>query len=154
VLLKLHGREAKAIAITDAIIATYLGATKAFASVPYPANFFAAGSIIAGGLANVAKITSSGNYAEGGFIPGQSFQGDRLIANVNSGEAILNTSQQKQFMTIANGGGDNNNSMLDSINRLGDRIANLTITMVANDTEIARSASRGVMQGISIGVSR
>ncbi len=60
------------------------------------------------GLAQVAatiaqlKSLSSG-YAAGGFIPGTSYSGDRLLARVNSGEAILNTQQQKRFMDIANG---------------------------------------------------
>ena len=61
------------------------------------------------GLAQVAatisqlKNLNSGSYATGGFIPGTSYSGDRLLARVNSGEAILNTRQQKRFMDIANG---------------------------------------------------
>ncbi len=61
------------------------------------------------GLAQVAatiaqiKSLSAGSYATGGFIPGTSYSGDRLWARVNSGEAILNTQQQKRFMDIANG---------------------------------------------------
>lgn len=40
------------------------------------------------------KSATSGNYANGGLIPGNSFSGDNLTANVNSGELILNRSQQ------------------------------------------------------------
>jgi hypothetical protein len=143
----------KHLAIADATVSTYLAASKAMATIPAPANFAVAASIIAGGLVNVGKITSVGDYANGGFIGGSSFQGDNLQANVNSGEAVLNTSQQKEFMKIANGG-NNNNSLLDAIHSLGDRIMNMEIKLIADDTEIARSTSRGVMNGIQIGSSR
>lgn len=41
-----------------------------------------------------ATSGSAGSYASGGIIPGNSFSGDNLTANVNSGELILNRSQQ------------------------------------------------------------
>ena len=41
-----------------------------------------------------ATATSAGKYAEGGIVPGNSFNGDMLTANVNSGELILNRAQQ------------------------------------------------------------
>lgn len=40
------------------------------------------------------KSATSGSYASGGIIPGNSFSGDNLTANVNSGELILNRAQQ------------------------------------------------------------
>ena len=40
------------------------------------------------------KSSTAGSYAEGGIVPGNSFSGDRLTANVNSGELILNAAQQ------------------------------------------------------------
>ena len=40
------------------------------------------------------KQATAGSYANGGLIPGNSFSGDNLTANVNSGELILNRSQQ------------------------------------------------------------
>lgn len=40
------------------------------------------------------KSATAGSYAEGGIVPGNSFSGDRLTANVNSGELILNAAQQ------------------------------------------------------------
>jgi hypothetical protein len=42
-------------------------------------------------------------FADGGFVSGNSFVGDNIEARVNSGEAILNPEQQKQFMDLANG---------------------------------------------------
>lgn len=47
---------------------------------------------------------SAGSYAQGGIVPGTSYSGDRLTANVNSGELILNEAQQgnlaKSLMAI------------------------------------------------------
>lgn len=40
------------------------------------------------------KSATAGSFAEGGIVPGNSFSGDRLTANVNSGELILSASQQ------------------------------------------------------------
>ena len=37
---------------------------------------------------------SAGSFAQGGIVPGSSYHGDRLTANVNSGELILNEAQQ------------------------------------------------------------
>lgn len=45
-------------------------------------------------IAAIKVATSSGHYAQGGIIPGNSFSGDNLMANVNSGELILNRAQQ------------------------------------------------------------
>lgn len=47
---------------------------------------------------------SAGSFAQGGIVPGTSYSGDRLTANVNSGELILNEAQQgrlaKSLMAI------------------------------------------------------
>ena len=43
------------------------------------------------------KSLNSGGYAGGGIIPGSSYAGDRLTANVNSGEMILNRRQQNNL---------------------------------------------------------
>ena len=47
-------------------------------------------------IATIAAVKSAtaGSYANGGLIPGNSFSGDNLMANVNSGELILNRAQQ------------------------------------------------------------
>lgn len=57
-------------------------------------------------IAAIKSATSTGNYASGGIIPGTSFSGDRLTANVNSGELILNRAQQDRIagqLTAGNG---------------------------------------------------
>ncbi len=57
------------------------------------------------GYASAAVIagTTIGSFAGGGVIPGTSFSGDSLTANVNSGEMVLNNSQQAQLFNMANG---------------------------------------------------
>lgn len=41
------------------------------------------------------KSVTAGSYANGGIVGGNSFSGDNLTANVNSGELILNRAQQE-----------------------------------------------------------
>lgn len=68
---------------------------------------------IAAGIAGTAQLISmtaqlkslnKGGYAEGGIIPGNSYYGDRLVANVNSGEMILNRRQQSNLFKMINTG--------------------------------------------------
>lgn len=55
---------------------------------------------LATAMTAVSQIKSAGSYAEGGVIGGSSYGGDRLIANVNSGEMILNGRQQKKLFDM------------------------------------------------------
>ncbi len=73
------------------------GAGKAMAGIPIvgPVLAIAAvAAVLAAVLAATSKAKSAGNYAVGGIVPGSSFSGDNLTANVNSGELILNRAQQ------------------------------------------------------------
>lgn len=103
----------KAASIASTTIKTYESATSAYASaasIPVIGHVLApiaAGAAVAAGIANVAAIsqqTYAGGYASGGIIPGQSFQGDNMTANVNSGEMVLNFAQQRRLFELANGG--------------------------------------------------
>jgi hypothetical protein len=145
--------ERKALALAQATINTYMAASNAFATVPYPANIPAAASAVAIGLSQVSQITSAGTFQHGGIVGGNNFAGDNMTASVNSGEMILNKSQQTKLFNQANGGGGGSD-VIEAISKLGDRILNLEIVVVADDNEIARSASRGVQGGIVIGSSR
>jgi len=44
-------------------------------------------------------------FAEGGIVPGSSYSGDNVSAQVNSGEMVLNKAQQKNLFDMAQGGG-------------------------------------------------
>ena len=114
----------KASSLALAAINVSEGVTKALAAFPPPFNFAAAAAVGAAGAVQIANISkmqkpSAGSFQDGGIVGGSSFTGDRLTANVNSGEMILNRRQQANlFNTIdsgASGGGVNvtiNNPMV------------------------------------------
>ena len=59
------------------------------------------------GTISAIKSATSGSYADGGIIPGNSFSGDNLTASVNSGELILNRAQQNTIASQLQGGAAN-----------------------------------------------
>ena len=64
----------------------------------------ALGAVVAAAI-SAANKPSIQKFANGGIVGGSSFTGDRVSAQVNSGEMILNKSQQANLFRIANGGG-------------------------------------------------
>lgn len=98
----------KAFNIAAAITNAYAAITKTLADGgPYPFNLVNAGAIGISAFANVANIASqqAPSFETGGIVPGSSFTGDRISANVNSGEMILNRRQQSQLFDMVNNGG-------------------------------------------------
>lgn len=76
------------------------------AALPFPANIAAIATVVS----TIAGIFSSlPKFADGGIIGGSSFFGDKMIARVNSGEMILNQSQQGKLFNIINNGNPGNN---------------------------------------------
>ena len=63
------------------------------------------GADVATAIASAQKVQK---FANGGIVGGSSFTGDRVVANVNSGEMILNRRQQANLFKMANGGGTGN----------------------------------------------
>ena len=87
---------------------TALGVAKALAEGgPYVGPILAA-LIGASGAIQIATIIANKpkppSFATGGIVPGSSYSGDRVQANVNSGEMILNAQQQASLWKLANGG--------------------------------------------------
>ncbi len=74
--------------------------TASSAGLPFPANVVAIASIIAELLSVFAAIPK---FADGGIIGGNTSIGDYNIARVNSGEMIMNGSQQKRLFNILDG---------------------------------------------------
>ena len=70
----------------------------------------ALGATVAAALAS-ARSQKSQRFANGGIVGGSSFTGDRVTAHVNSGEMILNRSQQANLFRMANGGLGGNNEV-------------------------------------------
>ena len=95
--------EYKAFQIAEATIATYSAANKALAAYPPPFSFVAAAAAVAAGIANVIKIKNQ-SFQQGGIVPGNQFEGDRVVARVNSGELILNRGQQQNLFNAINEG--------------------------------------------------
>jgi len=90
---------------TMAVVNGALAVTKALASAPPPMNYIAAGATAAATGIQIDVISSNKPTMEqGGFVPGHSYRGDRVDIGVNSGEAVLNPAQQRNFMALANGG--------------------------------------------------
>ena len=140
---------AKGAAIAQATIDTYASANAAFnslAGVPvvgFNLATAAAAAAIVAGLSNVASIaaTNVGGFQGGGVIPGNSFSGDRLTANVNSGEMVLNASQQSRLFELANGRGGSGKVTI--INQTGQQIETASQTTQADGTtEIVLRAAR------------
>lgn len=110
-LAETFGREgfeaAKALNSAQAFISGILAVQNTLASVPYPANIVAAAAVGIQTAANLARIQNAKApaFADGGIVPGSSFSGDRVTARLNSGEMVLNRSQQAELFNVANGSG-------------------------------------------------
>ena len=73
-------------------------AASSAAKVPFVGWMAAAGAA----LSVVAVMASIPKFAKGGIVPGISFAGDKVPAMLNSGEMILNGSQQANLFKILN----------------------------------------------------
>ena len=61
-------------------------------------------------VATIATVKNAMKFADGGIVTGSKTLGDYNIARVNSGEMILNTSQQTKLFDMINTGSSNNNT--------------------------------------------
>ena len=68
------------------------------------------GAVVATAISAASKPNLQ-KFAEGGIVSGSSFTGDRVPAMVNSGEMILNKTQQARLFKIANGGAPGDNAV-------------------------------------------
>lgn len=72
------------------------------ASLPFPWNLVAIGGAIAAALAAFAMIP---RFEKGGIVGGNSTQGDKILARLNSGEMVLNKGQQGTLYGLLNNQG-------------------------------------------------
>lgn len=100
----------------DTGVAIAEGVATASAAGPFPANLAAIATTVATILANIATATqtvkqarsqisggSAGKFEQGGVVGGTSYSGDKLTAQVNSGEGIYNPKQANNLLfEIAN----------------------------------------------------
>ena len=147
---RLGATERKALLVTQAVINTYAGASRAFADYPYPASAAVAGATIVAGLVQVDNILNAGSFQNGGVVGGSSFSGDRLQANVNSGEAILTRQQGGNVLSRLNQAESQESMMearLASIERL---LSQPTIIQNANGQMFAEITREGIRDGVDI----
>ena len=82
------------------------GVAAALAGVP-PASYIMAALTAASGAVQIASIVAAKpkppSFSQGGIVPGSSYSGDRVQANVNSGEMVLTAAQQRNLWSLANG---------------------------------------------------
>ena len=93
-------------------------------------------AVLAAVLAATSKAKSAGKFAQGGIVPGSSFSGDNLTANVNSGELILNRAQQGAIAGQLQG-------TAQQTVMVEGRISGKDILLSANNTNRAAGGSRG-----------
>lgn len=106
-----QAKREKAIAIMQAAINTAASIMRIWAEVPkadFGATTIALTAVAAAlGAAQIATIAAqplpTKGYATGGIVPGTSYHGDKVPAQVNSGEMILTKAQQTELFNLANG---------------------------------------------------
>lgn len=113
-------KKEESVANTEAAVT---GAASSVASIPFVGAALAVAAIVSvlAALANIPK------YATGGIVGGSSFFGDHMIARVNSGEMILNQSQQGKLFNMINNGGGSNHITVDGEARVSGKAMYITI---------------------------
>lgn len=113
-------KKEESVANTEAAVT---GAASSVASIPFVGAALAVAAIasVLAALANISK------YATGGIVGGSSFFGDHMIARVNSGEMILNQSQQGKLFNMINNGGGSNHITVDGEARVSGKAMYITI---------------------------
>ena len=82
----------------------------AFATIPVVGPAL---GLVAGAAAFAWGNSKIPSFEEGGIVQGNSYKGDNVKANVNSGEMVLNGSQQKNLFDLANGKASKGNNNID-----------------------------------------
>ena len=122
-----------------------MGVSKALAEGgPYAGPILAA-LIGASGALQIATITANRpknpSFATGGIVPGNSYSGDRVTANVNSGEMILNSQQQKNLWDMANSRG-------------AGAVVNMPVTIENNASDAVRASAELSSDGLVVMINK
>lgn len=103
-----------ALTVTEAVEAGVGAVQKAVSTSQHWIEAIAAvaslGAVVAAAIA-AASTPKMQKFASGGIVGGSSFTGDRIVAGVNSGEMILNRTQQANLFRMANGSGVQGNQV-------------------------------------------
>lgn len=96
-----------------------------------PYSYVLAALTGAAGAIQIASIIASKpqHFATGGIVAGRSYTGDKVTAQVNSGEMILNAAQQGNLWNMINGGAGGINMPITINNNASDKVkANATMS--------------------------
>ena len=122
---------AKAFAVGQVIAASAMGIMGTWAGYaefgPWGTALAIAQTAMIGALAVTQLGSIAGAFANGGIVGGQSYSGDNISARVNSGEMILNESQQGRLFAMANGVGGGSGGELTT------RISGSDLVIVLNN---------------------
>jgi DNA repair exonuclease SbcCD ATPase subunit len=127
----------KGLAVVQAIRDTYAGANKALSAAPPPFNFISAAAVIAGGIANVKKITSTKEPAKPTGIPTRGGGGSSSIS--------VPSSTPPTFTTVGTSG----------INQLAETIQGqaqkpIKAFVVSSEVTTAQSLDRNIVREAGI----
>jgi len=103
-----------------------------------PAGIIAGATAAALGGLQVAAVAAAKpvlRYETGGIVPGSSYSGDSIQANVNSGEMILTAEQQAQLLSLANGSGAGGGMPATIVLQLDGRVIAKTTVQLVNDRQ-------------------
>lgn len=127
---------AKAQAVVNGVAAVSEAARQ-----PFPINIPLTIKAVAESASRISAINSARpSFEQGGIVPGTSFTGDRVAANVNSGEMILNRQQQSRLFAMANNGSGG-----------GGQEVVVPVTVEIDGEVIGRTVSRQVANGLKLG---
>lgn len=121
------------------------GVSKALAEGgPYAGPILAA-LIAASGAVQIASIVANKprppSFQQGGIVPGNSYSGDRVQANVNSGEMILNAQQQRNLWDMANSRG-------------GGAVVNMPVTIQNNASDSVSASAELSTNGLTVLINK
>ncbi len=128
----------KKLALAQATVNGFNAISAAASAFPFPANIPGIIAETARSVINISGIQGQ-NFAQGGIVPGSSFSGDRVAANVNSGEMILNRQQQSQLFNMANGSGGGQQEIVSNV------------TVMLDSEVVGEAVSRQVANGLVLG---
>jgi len=142
----------KAMAVTEATIATYLGAAKALGEIPFPFGFIAAAAVIASGMANVGSILSAadgGTFAGGKKIASFAGGGSMTVplGYPNDSFPVMVQSGERLQVTPANQVGEQEKllgTLIGSVNALNMNLLNKNMSSTSNITIDGKSIAKSV----------
>ena len=136
-----NAEQLKVIKSGEAIINTYAGAARALADYPAPASYIVAATVIASGIANVAKINATGfqfGTGDEGFTVPSGNPRDSYLFAAQSGENVTVTPAGKPS-------GSNNAELIAAVERLETALAKQPkyIIRTIDDIKVSEMAESG-----------